>query len=555
MRILDRIKIRNLRSLKDTGYIDIKPLTILVGKNSSGKSTFLRFFPLMKQTLSTKKNEPILWYSKENVDFGSFEESVNKNSEEKIIGFDFEFKVNGRYRGRDKEPAKISLNVDLMEKSLKRFSITIFENQINLIEHNNGYKLSINNQEIEKLFTIYRPDVFKEFLPMFLLKTQDSERDNEKIIIGNSITDYFGELIYEYVLSRSDNKDKIEFQSKVRKDMRVFIRELEISNIELVAKRDQGIIEKFAKEVESSFVIFEEKFELEYSMEENQKKHLIGTNEKENEVLKVLKAINEEEYEEFNNLLLGAYAEKLIETCNDYLNSYFSQVHYIAPLRASAQRYYRHQGIAVDEIDPRGENIPMAINHLSNSEKKGFKKWMKENFGFQIETKAQGGHITLNISFDNNESLNLADTGFGFSQILPILLLLWRVENREDVLKFSLYRRAYATNIHNIVIEQPELHLHPALQARLTDALVKCIEKAKSRDIFLNIIIETHSETIVNRVGQLVYKERIDKEQINILIFGDTERQNPSESCLTSVAFDEEGIIEEWPLGFFYPEV
>ncbi|MCU4782553.1 ATP-binding protein, partial [Bacillus cereus] len=121
---MDRIKIRNLRSLKDTGYIDIRPLTILVGKNSSGKSTFLRFFPLMKQTLSTKKNEPILWYSKGNVDFGSFEESVNKKSEEKIIGFDFDFKINGRYRGRSKKPAQLSLKVDLMEKSIKRVSIT-----------------------------------------------------------------------------------------------------------------------------------------------------------------------------------------------------------------------------------------------------------------------------------------------------------------------------------------------------------------------------------------------------------------------------------------------
>ena len=70
---MDSIRIRNLRSLTDTEDIQIKPLTILVGKNSSGKSTFLRFFPLMKQTLSTKKNEPILWYSKENVDFGSFD--------------------------------------------------------------------------------------------------------------------------------------------------------------------------------------------------------------------------------------------------------------------------------------------------------------------------------------------------------------------------------------------------------------------------------------------------------------------------------------------------
>ncbi|PFD44793.1 hypothetical protein CN281_19255 [Bacillus cereus] len=557
VRILDRIKIRNLRSLKDTGYIDIRPLTILVGKNSSGKSTFLRFFPLMKQTLSTKKNEPILWYSKGNVDFGSFEESVNKKSEEKIIGFDFDFKINGRYRGRSKKPAQLSLKVDLMEKSIKRVSITIFENQIKLVEHNNSYKLSINNKEIENLFIIDRPDVFKDFLPLFVLKNQEDEGTSEKNIREKSdITDHFHELIYEYVLSKSEMVDKIEYQSKLMNDMKIFMRELTIKNIELIANRDKELIEKLEKDLNSHNMIFEGN--IEFFFENNKQLDLFNMNESnmnsyENEIIKALKTADEKGYEDLNNLLFGAYAQKLIEICNEYLHSYFAQVHYIAPLRASAQRYYRIQGLAVDEIDPMGENIPMAINNLSSYQKKKFKKWMKENFGFQIETKASGGHVTLNISFDGNEGLNLADTGFGFSQILPILLLLWRVENSDEALRVSRFLSRY--NKHNIVIEQPELHLHPALQALLTDALVKCIEKARERGIILNIIIETHSETIINRVGQLVYKEKIDKEKINILIFGDTERQNPSQTCLKSVSYDEEGVIEDWPLGFFYPEV
>ena len=44
---MDRIRLQNFRSLQDTGEIEIKPLTLLVGKNSSGKSSFLRFFPLI----------------------------------------------------------------------------------------------------------------------------------------------------------------------------------------------------------------------------------------------------------------------------------------------------------------------------------------------------------------------------------------------------------------------------------------------------------------------------------------------------------------------------
>ena len=48
---MQSIEIKNLRSLKDTGRVELKPITLLVGANSSGKSTFLRTFPLLKQGL------------------------------------------------------------------------------------------------------------------------------------------------------------------------------------------------------------------------------------------------------------------------------------------------------------------------------------------------------------------------------------------------------------------------------------------------------------------------------------------------------------------------
>ena len=52
--MIESVKIKNLRSLIDTGFINIKKINILLGANSSGKSTFLRSFPLFTQ--SVKKN-------------------------------------------------------------------------------------------------------------------------------------------------------------------------------------------------------------------------------------------------------------------------------------------------------------------------------------------------------------------------------------------------------------------------------------------------------------------------------------------------------------------
>ena len=57
--VLKKIGIKNVRSLENTGMIQLAPITLLVGENSSGKSTFLRTFPLIKQSISKRTDGPI----------------------------------------------------------------------------------------------------------------------------------------------------------------------------------------------------------------------------------------------------------------------------------------------------------------------------------------------------------------------------------------------------------------------------------------------------------------------------------------------------------------
>ena len=65
---MDAVRLRNFRGLADSGMIILKPITLLVGANISGKSSFLRMFPLFKQSVSAKTSGPLLWYGNE-VDF------------------------------------------------------------------------------------------------------------------------------------------------------------------------------------------------------------------------------------------------------------------------------------------------------------------------------------------------------------------------------------------------------------------------------------------------------------------------------------------------------
>jgi AAA15 family ATPase/GTPase len=80
--------VKNLRRLKDVPPLQIKPITILVGRNSSGKSSFLRAFPLVRQSIMTRTSSPILWYG-DFVDFGSFEGAVWDNKIENPISLTF----------------------------------------------------------------------------------------------------------------------------------------------------------------------------------------------------------------------------------------------------------------------------------------------------------------------------------------------------------------------------------------------------------------------------------------------------------------------------------
>lgn len=83
-----KLGVANLRRLEDVPPIDIKPITVLVGRNSSGKSTFLRSLPLLRQSVTTRTSSPILWYG-DWVDFGDFEGSVRDNLDEREISFSF----------------------------------------------------------------------------------------------------------------------------------------------------------------------------------------------------------------------------------------------------------------------------------------------------------------------------------------------------------------------------------------------------------------------------------------------------------------------------------
>ena len=89
--MINKLRIQNLRSIKDSFDIELKPIMILVGANSSGKSTFLRSFPLFSQSVDKKLRGPIAWFDTSFVDYGDYKTAKNRySSEQEGIIFSYE---------------------------------------------------------------------------------------------------------------------------------------------------------------------------------------------------------------------------------------------------------------------------------------------------------------------------------------------------------------------------------------------------------------------------------------------------------------------------------
>jgi predicted ATPase len=122
----------------------------------------------------------------------------------------------------------------------------------------------------------------------------------------------------------------------------------------------------------------------------------------------------------------------------------------------------------------------------------------------------------------------LPDVGFGVSQILPILIECLRIKPGET-----------------IILEQPEIHLHPSLQSKLGDFL-NCMARADKK-----IIVETHSEHLIKRLYLRVAQEDSNETRnlLNTIFVSFDEQQQTS--VTQQIVINEYGEIENWPVGFF----
>lgn len=148
--------------------------------------------------------------------------------------------------------------------------------------------------------------------------------------------------------------------------------------------------------------------------------------------------------------------------------------------------------------------------------------------GYEIKLESLKEDVfALQLAEEQSQApVSMLDVGFGISQVLPIIV------------QSKLSRR----NI--ILIEQPELHLHPRLQAELGTMFVDCISAPQHNQF----IIETHSEHIILRLQRLIREGKLRSCDLSVIY---VMKGEDGSTCFP-LRIDEEGdFIDEWPDGFF----
>lgn len=225
----------------------------------------------------------------------------------------------------------------------------------------------------------------------------------------------------------------------------------------------------------------------------------------------------------------------------------FARLFYLGPLREYPKRQYPWAGAQPADMGRRGERV---VDALLASREFGVKisrgrgkkrqtveervaEWLKDLGlidSFQVRPITKGGRLfQVWVRRDPKAAeVLITDVGFGVSQILPVITLCY-----------------YAPEGSTLLLEQPEIHLHPKVQAGLADVLVDAM---KTRGI--QIILESHSEHLLRRLQRRVAEEEIAPEEAAIY-FCYTDK---GESRLTHLDLDLFGNIKNWPKDFFGDE-
>jgi len=453
MGMLKSISLENYKCFRDKTDIDIAPLTVLCGVNSSGKSSILKSLLMLKQSYENELPYNEMTFNGKWVDNGYFEDIIYHDATTAIEEIENgEFKITTSFSLRDtsdndgnnpvkrqdiysfKDFKKLFFLIRKVDQFIITTTITVKKgvpsnnNQFNIFIENNkivSYRIDISFYSNEKEIALKQPCYVQ------LDKKGNTER--EYYLSFSNIPNY----------DRTNNKNFMDGVKNFK--CKCYFSNMHLTNI--------------------------------YRNNMSSKMRNIKSN------------------------LLSIFQVSA---------SQFDGINFIAPLRQQPERRYLLNG-NVASVGISGENTPILLARDyekkktdvlppidSDNGKIEFKikkdtlgnlvsSWMNYLDLGDLSLTGKDGFVELNIN-----QHNIVDVGFGVSQSLPIIV-----------------QGLYMDKDQTLLLEQPEIHLHPEMQLQMADFLIALAKNEK------NVIVETHSDHFVNRI---IHRVMQNYEELNDII-------------------------------------
>ncbi|HGY1008879.1 TPA: DUF3696 domain-containing protein [Aeromonas salmonicida] len=231
-----------------------------------------------------------------------------------------------------------------------------------------------------------------------------------------------------------------------------------------------------------------------------------------------------------------------------------NSIYYLGPLRDHPKRIYSWSGETIESVGQKGELTIAAILAASAQERmlnRGHRqrltrfdefiaKWLKdlgiiESFAVKPVAEGRKEYEVLVKTHVSASEVKITDVGFGVSQVLP-----------------ALVQAFYCPPNSTIWMEQPEIHLHPQVQAELADVFISATQaRENGKERHVQLIVESHSEHFLNRLQLRVAEGVVAPEDVAVYFC----RRAGATTELEPLRLNMFGEIENWPENFFGDEM
>jgi predicted ATPase len=423
------LRIKGYKSLADETMLEIRPLTIIAGANSSGKSSAMQPLLLLKQTLASPSNSEALDISGPNVQFTNYEQMFR------------------RRLGKSKSARKISVGLSFSTNALIE-GLDLTYSLVDSGMHTDRQVIQTHNDENK---------------PLKITLTPGRMSEAEIAVLPTQIRDFIKDL---------NKEQKKNFFTFSVRPSRGFL--------------DLGVTQQFGG-------IFNVGFNsMNLSADRSTREILLN-------IIHVpgLRGNPSRDY-------------RLIKTKGPRFDGHFQD--YVAGI------------IAQWKDHPLGKHKLARLSHLLQTLGLTWKVDARTVDDTRVELVV--GRLKKAKQGGAKDVVNIADVGFGVSQILPALVAMIVAEKNQMV-----------------YLEQPEIHLHPRAQKNLANVLAEAAKKKKC------LVVETHSSILIRGIQTLVAKGELPPELVKLHWFSQDE--NTGATKVTSADLDENGAYgAEWPEDF-----